>query len=229
MSWTDRDSRIAIMTLRDKYKIKTFIETGTFKGVNAHIMSNIFDNVITIEKDYNYFKIAMLNNIGKKNICFLWDSSPEILKTLKKGLKAIIYLDAHFYDKKAKQKFVVIDELKALKSHKNKTLIIHDFDNNLGHINYDGQSLDFGLLKRHLKKVNPNFHYYTNSLASCSIIKQSSVNEFPPQFREVVKDNLDYAWSRPEKTFRGILYCTPTRLSKIDQQLMGVRPWPPQY
>jgi hypothetical protein len=121
----------------------------------------------------------------------------------------IVYLDAHFFSKerlKGKGKFVVLDELKVLKDMNNTIIIIHDFDNNLGHITYDGQPLNLDLLRKDLLKVNPNFKFYTNELSSCQpkpLDEALDLDEY---------NNLLYAYSKPEKTYRGILYCLQKRV-----------------
>jgi len=65
------------------------------------------------------------------------------------------------------------------------------------------------LLKKDLLKINSKFKFYTNELSSCDIKK---INEAE---NEDEKDNLEYAWSEPRLTYRGILYCLPKEV-KID-------------
>ena len=108
----------------------------------------------------------------------------------------------------------MLDELRILKGMKKAIIIIHDFDNGLGHITYDGVSLDMNLLRKDLLKVNPNFKFYTNELSSCDILtlKELDDKHFEKGMDDFtnyqdMKENLEYAWSKPEKTYRGILYC----------------------
>ena len=128
----------------------------------------------------------------------------------------IFYLDAHFYDTQLKpeNRFVVLRELKALKDFDKAIIIIHDFDNNLGHITYDGQPLNLELLKEDLLNINPNFKFYTNELESCQIVKKEEVIKgiegLEPDFETL--ENLDYAWSTPRLTYRGLLYCSPDKI-----------------
>ena len=168
----------------------------------------------------------------KNNICLWHELSPIFLKEWKEqdlfGKNPIIYLDAHFYDKSLpkNKRFVVVDELKALEEMKRCIIIIHDFDNNLGHITYDGIPLDMKLVKPFLLKVNPKFYFYTNTLAGCNIIKNSYEleNENLHGYIEVL-DNLKYVWSKPEKTYRGILYCLPFKLTNKEIFNLGLRKW----
>ncbi len=130
----------------------------------------------------------------------------------------IVYCDAHFYnvnDPPGLGKFQILKELEALEGMDNVIIIIHDFDNNLGHITYDKISLDFDLLEKHLLKVNPNFKFYTNTLKSCDIVTKKQVVEnkiegLEPDFETL--ENLDYAWKEPRLTYRGFLYCFPKEL-----------------
>jgi len=228
MSWTDKQSVKHIEKIRDLFKIDLFIETGTHVGINAEVQSKNFKAVFTCENNREYYNQALkrLNDIN--NVVVFQSNSPLFLKNVfdlidvtKINKLPIIYLDAHFYDEnrpKGKGKFVVLDELKTLKG-KDCILIIHDFDNNLGHINYDDVSLDMKLLKKDLLKVNPNFKFYTNELSSCDILTIDEVTDMLGQGNITVDtyddmvQNLKYTWSKPEKTYRGILYAVPKKIS----------------
>ena len=223
MSWTDKASIEHIKQIRDIFKVKTFVETGTFKAMNILTHINNFDSLFSCENNEQYFDIAQskvidyFNTNQPRGIPTIYnEDSKTFLKWFRKFLgyrqreNVIFYLDAHFYDKKrpkGKGKFVVLDELKELKGMKNAIIIIHDFDNNLGHITYDGISLDMNLLRNDLLKVNPNFYYYTNTLKGCDIMKPEETND------KDMKENLIYAWSKPEKTYRGLLYCLPKKIN----------------
>lgn len=225
MSWTDRASIEHIKQLRDLFKVKTLVETGTFKGLNIITHLNNFEYIYSCEKlkeyyDYAIDKIMDLwmekQLIGKPYIYnedsqrFLKWFTKTLYPDIHKNEMIIFYLDAHFYDPKlpkGKGKFVVLDELKALKGFRNSIIIIHDFDNNLGHITYDDIPLNLDLLKKDLLKINPKFKFYTNELKSCDIIKPFETEDLD------MRENLEYAWSKPEKTFRGILYCVPKKIN----------------
>ena len=66
-------------------------------------------------------------------------------------------------------------------------------------------------------KINPNFSLYTNELSTCDIMKPEETSD------PLIKDNLEYAWSKPEKTFRGILYCIPEEIDEKEFQLKKVK------
>jgi hypothetical protein len=236
MSWTDKKAVEVIKFIRDKFKVTQFVETGTFKGINLQLHSKNFKSVVGCElvKDYYFESCERLCGKLIEGEAYIWnESSPVFLKSwISQGLfdkMPIIYLDAHFYDAKLpkNKRFVVIDELKALKGFKDCIIIIHDFKNNLGHINYDNIPLDFGLLESHLNKVNPEFHFYTNTLEGCDIVKNDidDIKAAGLPIDEVVLDNLKYVWSSPVKTYRGILYCLPSKLSDKEMRKLGLTKW----
>ena len=216
MSWTDKASIEHIKKIRDIFKIDTFVETGTFLGMNVLAHKDNFDWIVSCEKDKKYYDIVTKKIINYPNIFLFNQNSKEFLKDFQgTNISFIFYLDAHFYDPKrpkGKGKFVVLDELKVLKGLKNAIIIIHDFDNNLGHITYDGIPLDMNLLKKDLLRVNPNFKFYTNELSSCDIVTLEEERRTGPLDVDRY-NNLEYAWSSPEKTYRGILYCVPKKIN----------------
>ncbi len=237
MSWTDNQSIKVMKYLRDKFKINTFIETGTYVGVNSQLQSKNFIQVITCEKVDEYYLKAKKRLKDCENVLPLHEDSTSFLRdckfawNLSEGNKPpFIYLDAHFYDPKmpkGKGKFVILDELKAMKGWSNVVIAVHDFDNNLGHINYDGIPLDLDLMRKGLNGINPNFHFYTNTLAGCDIVKnnEKSIKQAGLPYDKEVRKNLKYAWQEPRLTYRGILYALPKPLTKTELKNLGLRKW----
>lgn len=223
ISWTDKESIRVIKKLRDLFKVEVFIETGSHMGINAELHARHFNHVFTCEKKEKFYKKAKERLDKYSNVSLFLEDSSDFLKWMfrsntpksQKNKVPLIYLDAHFYDKTLpkKDRFQILKELRALKG-KNCILVIHDFDNNLGHIKYDGITLDMDLLRKDLLNINPNFYFYTNTLASCDIMKVEETKD-----KEMIK-NLKYTWSKPEKTYRGILYCLPKNVS-----IEGLREW----
>lgn len=229
MSWTDKKSIEVINYLKEKAKIKTFVETGTFKGINSRLHSKNFENVITCEVVNANWKKSKDNLKPYKNVVLVKGNSSHFLKRLSLGTY-IFYLDAHFYDENlpdGEEKFVVLKELDNLTKFKNSIIIIHDFCNGLGHITYDGIKLDMDLVRSRLNAINKNFYFYTNTLVGCDIVK--------PHAQDIVDaglevdfdtlDNLDYAWTFPRLTYRGFLYCLPFKLTNIELKKLGLRTW----
>ncbi len=232
MCWLDRRAIEQILKLRDEFNISSFVETGAFMGVNARFHSYNFKEVLSCDISEEYLKIARgkikdLNNVfifKKSSPIFLKDFIEDYEKTGRKDI-VFIYLDAHFYDPNLppEEKWVVKNELKALKGFKNCIICIHDFDNGLGHCNYDGEPLGWNVVGELLKEVNPDFKFYTNELATCDIIKAEDVENLKGLFPDFeTLDNIKYTWSEPRLTYRGILYCIP---KEIDLNKFELKKW----
>lgn len=237
MSWTDKKAIQTILKLRDEFKVTDFVETGTFKGVNAKLHSLYFDSVYTCEVNEDYYKEAIKKL--PKNVQVHRVDSPSFLCMYRWKYYVdntlpppVFYLDAHFYlpemkNKTNEERFVVLRELRTLSGFNNCIIVIHDFNcANLGYITYDGVSLNFDLVKESLMKVNPNFKFYTNKKEFCDIITIEEVKEGKiegVEATEDVLDNLNYVWSNEEKTYRGILYCVPRELDLSKYELMELK------
>jgi hypothetical protein len=234
MSWTDKKAIETIKFLRDKYKVKTFIETGAFKGINAELHSNNFENVYTCEKIKEYYDASLERLKEYSNVKLYNLTSKEFLicSTIPPFPKEpfIFYLDAHFYEKGCKtnrERFVVLDELKSLEGRTKSIIIIHDFKNGLGGITYDGIDLDMKLLRKPLLRVNPKFNFYTNNIEGCNPVTQnySDIVNCGLNLDDETLDNINYAWTCPRLTYRGILYALPSKLTKEEMKKLGLRKW----
>lgn len=222
MSWTDKEALRQICRIRDVYNIRTFVETGTFRGVNASVQSYNFDVVLTCEINSEYFAQAKQRLATKQNVIISQKTSPQFLwefsRKRSKATCVLYYLDAHFYDETLpkEDRYVVLKELDSLAGDTNCAVVIHDFDSfGLGHLEYDGIPLNLALVKDKLLAINPNFTFYGNTLAGCDIVEPEDLidNKVPGLEEDAwVSDNLQYVWSRPDKTYRGLLYATPTPL-----------------
>ncbi len=235
MSWTDKKSIEQILKLRDRFNISTFVETGTFKGINAKFHAQNFKEVLTCELIEEYFEIAKERLRPYRNVFIYKQSSPKFLKWFiqrynQEGRRDVvfIFLDAHFYDPSLppEEKWVVINELKALKGFKNCIICIHDFDcEGLGHCVYDGENLGWLVVKEDLMKVNSNFHFYTNTREFCEIYNEKTIANVPGiTLDEDTLDNIKYAWTSEVKTYRGFLYATPEELDLSHFQLKKFEP-----
>jgi len=235
MSWTDKKSIEQILKIRDKFNISTFIETGTFKGINAKFHAQNFKNILTCELKDEYFKMAEERLKHYNNVHVYKQSSPEFLKWFIKAYNlegrqdiVFIYLDAHFYDPTlpSDKKWVVVNELKALAGFKNCVICIHDFDcEGLGHCIYDGEHLGWSLVGKEIIKVNSNFYLYTNTKEFCEIYNKETIANVPGiNLDEDVLDNIQYAWTSEAKTYRGILYAVPEKLDLNNFQLIEFNP-----
>jgi hypothetical protein len=227
-SWTDKIALETVKKLRDEFKIRYYIETGTFKGINAKVQSKVFDYIFTCEIVDEYINVATQKLDRDYNVYMYKASSPNFLSMIKEKHERLtpneilfIYLDAHFYDPTlpADKRFVVIDELKSLKNTKNAIICIHDFWNDqFTGITYDNIKLDFNLLKHYLFEVNPNFKYYTNT--KCDVYNKETIKEL---IDDVDADgNIEYANTSIAKRDRGILYCIPKELDLTKYDLKEI-------
>ena len=223
MSWTDRIATEEILKLRDKFSIKTFIETGTFKGANAKFHAHNFKEVLSCDNNREYFRIAGESVKGYKNVKLYFNESDEFLRYFVNEYRmnnrkdtVFIYLDAHFYDSKLppEKKWVVVTELKALRGFVNCVLCIHDFDcGGLGHLVYDNEPLGWQVVKGDILKVNQNFQFYVNEREYCAIYNEETIKGVVGiTLDEGTIDMLKYANSSDEKRYRGILYAVPEEL-----------------
>ncbi len=216
MSWHDRIARETIIQLQKDFKIRLAVETGTFKGVNVEWLCQHFPHVRSVENNKEYYEIASkrLHKLNCSNYILFNEDSHKYLAFLNslrgrgiiKDLPVYFYLDAHFYDPKRKQKFVVVDELKALEGFRDCIICIHDFDNSqFGGLCYDGQRLDWNAVGKYLKQINPDFSYYTNT--ECDIYTEGNIEGVTVD--EIVLDNIRTFKGKDQ---RGLLYATPAPL-----------------
>ena len=231
MSWTDQAAIETIKKLRNEFKINTFIETGTFMGINSLVQSRNFKYVLTCDINENYLSIAKEKLKDKKNIMIFKRRSPEFLKQFVKDYKennlrdyVFIYLDAHFYNPNAKNKFVVTEELEALRGFRKCIIAIHDFDNGMGHITYDGKDLNFELIKEGLKRISGKFRFYTNTPKWADIHTEQTLSQIGLENDKEAIDNIRYAWTSERLTKRGILYAIPRELDLNKYRLIKYAP-----
>ena len=223
MSWTDKMAVNTFRQLQYDFNIHTLVETGTYKGVNAKLQAYNFKIIHTCEIDSKNYVESQKRLLGFSNVFVYNQNSIEFLATFIHRWTDIcmplIYLDAHFYDASLPidKRFVVKDELRALEGFRNCIIVIHDYNagSGLGHITYDGIPLGWNVVGELLNKVNPDFCYYTNHRDGCDIVTKEEVEKerilgLSPDSETL--DNLNYVWSSPKKTYRGLLYCIPKTL-----------------
>jgi len=224
MCWLDKTALKQMLTLRDLYGIKNFIETGVFKGINVMYHSYHWMNVFSCDINDEYLSIARKYNMGRDNVIIKKRSSPffieEYINNYESNRKSDIiffFLDAHFYDNKLPKndRWVIVNELKALKGFKNCVICIHDFDcSGLGHCCYDGRPLGFPLVLDQLKEINKDFYFYVNSRETCSIYTEKTIHSVKEiKVNENVLDMIRNTNSCDRLKYRGFLYCTPTELN----------------
>ncbi|MFW9991915.1 MAG: hypothetical protein ACFFD4_07625 [Candidatus Odinarchaeota archaeon] len=226
MSWTDLIAVENIIKLKKQFNMDTAIVTGTFRGFDAELYSHYFENVLTMDISEEYLEIAKSRLKGNNKIAIFKMPSESFIKYFRRTYDVAnsndtiyFYLDAHFYDPEARQKWVCVEELKALEGFKNCVICIHDFDNGkFGHLVYEGEHFGWNIVGEHIQKVNPNFHYYTNYRTD--IVTDLTVSMLPIKYDDWMRDSLKYVHSSIEKRHRGMLFATPEPLNLKNYQLV---------
>lgn len=146
------------LTLAKKHNCKTFYETGTWHGKTALSVSKHIDNVITVEVNKNFHKIAATTLQGVENVTLILESSPKAMEnTLENNQKGLIFfLDAHW-----QENWPLLDELRVIAEKNIKPVImIHDFfvpDENgnarFGYDTYKGQPLNLSYVQSALENI----------------------------------------------------------------------------
>jgi hypothetical protein len=87
-----------VLMIRDYFSIKTFIETGTYKGKTSTWAAGNFDKVFTIENSKELFDSTSEKLKQYDNISFLFGNSSKQLENVIDEIQhpAIFWLDAHW-------------------------------------------------------------------------------------------------------------------------------------
>lgn len=138
------------LRLKEEYKIKNIVETGTFHGHTTCWFAMNFDKVYTSEVKQEYYQISdqRFKDNGFENINnYLGDSVqilPAIITTLKKSKSNnIFFLDAHWYTNP------LLGELKQIadSGYKPQVICIHDMKNpndpTMGYDQYPDQGISY--------------------------------------------------------------------------------------
>lgn len=126
-------NRDLALNLRNQYHLKTFIETGTYRGESAFWAAGEFDQVITIESDEKRWRRVHQAAAALPNLLALHGDSrvelPRVLKKIKEP--ALFWLDAHLagYTKQGwinNDQCPLVDELKAVRDCGVKHVVLID-------------------------------------------------------------------------------------------------------
>jgi len=110
------------------FKVKLFIETGTYLGNTTEFIAKKFSDIkiSTIEVNEKYYNNSLIKLSKYPNITCIKGDSSKILKEIDidHNLTKLYYLDAHWYDHNP-----IRDELKTIfeSSRGNEIIIIDDF------------------------------------------------------------------------------------------------------
>lgn len=166
------------LELKDKFEIKTIVETGTCLGSSTIFFAKNFEKVITIESNLEYQSIAIARcqKEGINNVEFLLgDSSKILLDSLTKlGTETVMFfLDAHWGDN-----CPLIAELQQIeKSEVMPVIAIHDFftgDQRLGFDSIHGQRFEYDWILPVVSTLG-NFNAQYNTFDKCAGAKRGII------------------------------------------------------
>ena len=154
-----------------KYKLTKFVETGSYHGGSAKIVSKYIRDVHTIENNPELFKISQENLKNCPNINLHFGSSPDVLEQIldEGDNNLFLFLDAHWglY-------WPLLDEFKVIKQKNIRPVIaIHDFfvppDGEFGYDVHpgDGTILNFDYIKDSIDLIyDGEYEYFYNTKSS---------------------------------------------------------------
>ena len=170
--------------LCEKYKITKFVETGSYHGGSAEIVSRYIRDVHTIENDPDLFKICQENLKNYSNVTLHFGNSSEILNKVlsEEDSNIFLFLDAHWglY-------WPLLDEFKVIKQKNIKPVIaIHDFfvppNGQFGYDVHpgDGTILNFDYINQSVTEIyNGQYEYFYNT--KCSDINSGIIYIYPKE------------------------------------------------
>jgi hypothetical protein len=112
------------LMLRDGFKLKTFVETGTFRADTTLWAAGEFKQVFTIEADPGYYEYALEKLAGHDNVVAVFgDSAVQLREVLKQvDEPALLWLDAHWCSRRkfkahhAKRQCSLLEEIAAVQA-----------------------------------------------------------------------------------------------------------------
>lgn len=149
----DKHLEAAFLHLRDKWGIKSIIETGTFYANTTKWLAENFDHVYTCEVHAQTYEIAKRELADYPNVEHNLEGSQTYLpKALAKAQgPVLVFLDAHWFENP------LLTEIEAIgKSGVRPVTVIHDFkvpDRNFGYDTYPGIVYDWDYIKDAIEKA----------------------------------------------------------------------------
>ncbi|TWU55480.1 hypothetical protein [Rubripirellula reticaptiva] len=117
--------------LKDRMGLKVFVEGGTYKGGTSIRMSNVFDQVITIENSKSIYDSTSITLADYSNIdARLGDTRQHLPEIVAKHDNLLFWLDAHWSGGATygeEDECPILDELKIIfNSRRNSAILIDD-------------------------------------------------------------------------------------------------------
>jgi len=116
--------RLTLLHYANRYAVKTFIETGTFRGETLSFLEAQMDELHSVELSPELFAAAQKKFVGHSKIHLHQGDSADIFPKILEELKnpALIWLDAHYSAKitaHGPEETPILAELDAVFSNKN--------------------------------------------------------------------------------------------------------------
>lgn len=166
-----------VVSLRNRFRISTFVETGTGYGNTSIVAAKLFEEVYTIEIDPAIFGHQKKELLKSRNVRRYCGDSSKLIKEVLKLLNspAIFYLDAHFNGmgkKIAKVECPLLFELQVIlsKAKKRSCILIDNAGMFLHPPHYPHAVKEWPTIKEIVDMVKPHSNYSIQLLCDTLII-----------------------------------------------------------
>lgn len=169
--FTDRFAAEYFDDMIRRLRVRTVVETGTYRGHSALEFATRVPHVITIEADATYYAQAAFF-VRRPNLQRLLGSSPDVIAGLR-GIeeRCCFFLDAHW-----RADWPLLAELRAIAGlcrsgvlRETPVVLIHDFKvpgcPDLGYDSYGGQDLDWAYVRDDALAICPTYAVSYNDRA----------------------------------------------------------------
>ncbi|MES2838454.1 MAG: hypothetical protein V4667_13080 [Bacteroidota bacterium] len=152
--------QVTIRAYKNKFKLSTLIETGTYMGTMVEAQRTYFDKIISIEVSDELYKIVKDKFKQYNHIILFKGDSGEIMPDVLKDIKepCLFWLDGHYSSGvtgKGELNTPIFKELDAIfANNKNHIILIDDARCFIGEDDYP----TIEKLKEYVLKLNPNYH-----------------------------------------------------------------------
>jgi hypothetical protein len=204
----DEIKRGIIKGYAEKFKLKIFVETGTYLGGTVDFLKDQFEKIVTVELDKNLYSKAVEKFRNYSHITLLQGDSGVLMESIVENYHepVLFFLDGHYsggVTAKGNVDTPIMQELKVILNHKvkNHVILIDDARCFIGENGYpiikDIQSL--------LQKQNKNMYLSVES----DIIRIIPLDELEqqnlPTHKEPWRYTLGRAYRQLKRTFKKVI------------------------